>query len=69
MSDAEVNKAVYVFLVLPLIIIIGIYVVATVISQLFFGTSNQYVTGFFCAVGGVGYFINYFRKKMAEYSN
>lgn len=69
MSDEQVSQAVWAFIVLPLIIVIGIYVVATVISDLFFGASNNVVSGFFAGVGGVGYFVNYFRKKMSEYSD
>jgi hypothetical protein len=58
------DKLIQQLIVTPLIVIVGIYVVASVISSLFFGGSNQFVNGFFCAVGGVGYFIKYFKEKM-----
>jgi hypothetical protein len=52
--------------VTPLILLVGIYVIASVICSLFFGGSNQFVNGFFCAVGGVGYFVKYFKEKMQK---
>jgi hypothetical protein len=65
-SNTKVDNAIQDFIVIPLIVIIGIYVVASVLSSLFFGSDNQFVNGFFAAVGGVGYFVMYFRKKMAK---
>jgi hypothetical protein len=64
LSQTKIDGAIQDFIVLPVIVLVGIYVVAAVISTLFFGFSNQFVNGFFAAVGGVGYFVQYFRKKM-----
>ena len=66
MGQTKVDRAIQDFIVLPVIVLVGIYVVAAVISTLFLGFSNQFVDGFFAAVGGVGYFVHYFRTKMGE---
>jgi hypothetical protein len=66
-SQDDIDQLVKDFIVFPIIVLLGIYVTASFICALFFGFSNQFVSGFFTAVGGVGYFVNYFRKKMGEY--
>ena len=66
LSQDEIDGAIKTFIVLPIIVLLGIYITATFISTLFLGSSNQFVSGFFAAVGGVAYFVNYFRKKMDE---
>ena len=66
MGQSDIDEAVKNFVVIPVIVLLGIYVAATFTSTLFFGFSNQFVSGFFTAIGGVGYFVNYFRNKMSE---
>lgn len=65
MPKSRVDKAIEDFIVIPLIVVIGIYVVASVIGSIL-GLNNEFVKWFFAAVGGIGYFIYYFKKKMSE---
>jgi hypothetical protein len=67
LNQSDIDELVKDFIVFPIIVLLGIYVTATFICTLFFGFSNQFVSGFFTAVGGVGYFVNYFMRKMGEH--
>lgn len=50
--------------VFPVMAIIGMYIVGVVIESLFFNTSGTIAPKIFAGVGGVGYFIIYFKKKI-----
>jgi len=64
-EQKRIDKAITDFIVLPVIILLGLYIVAAMIDSMM-GTPNQTFRVIFAGVGGVAYFIYYFRKKMRE---
>jgi hypothetical protein len=65
LTENRVDKALQDFFVIPFIALIGIYAVASVLGSML-GVNNGFVDWFFAAVGVVGYFVNYFKKKLSE---
>jgi hypothetical protein len=65
MSDDRVKKAVEDFIVIPVIILLGLYVTAAFIDTMLL-TPNQTFRIIFAGIGGIGYFVYYFRKKISE---
>lgn len=65
MNGDRVNKAIEDFIVIPAIILIGLYVTAAIIDS-FLHLNSETFRMVFAGIGGVGYFIFYFRKKLSE---
>ena len=61
----RIDKAIADFIVIPAIILVGLYVTAALIDSML-GTPNETFRVIFAGVGGVAYFVYYFRKKMSE---
>jgi hypothetical protein len=51
--------------VIPIVILIGLYVTASIIDS-FLQLNNETFKLVFAGIGGVGYFIYHFRRKLAE---
>jgi len=65
MPKSKVETAIEDFVVIPLIILIGLYATASVIDAMLH-LNNETFKIIFSGVGGVGYFIYYFKRKMSE---
>jgi hypothetical protein len=61
----RIDKAIADFIVIPAIVLIGLYVTATIIDALL-QLNNQTFRIIFTGVGGVPFFIYYFRRKMSQ---
>jgi hypothetical protein len=64
-QDERTNEALWDFLVFPLIVLIGIYVVAAVLDSIL-GLNNQSFVIIFTGIGGFGFIIYYFKTKIEE---
>jgi len=67
MGRNKLQKAGWDFWVLPMVMLIGVFVAASIISTLFFDDEYN-VTLFFTAIGGVGVFVYYFKNKIVKWS-
>lgn len=65
MSEDRIDKAIADFIVIPAIVLIGLYVTASIIDSMF-QLNNQTFRIIFTGVGGVPFFIYYFKRKMSE---
>lgn len=65
MSEDRVDKAIKDFIVIPVIVLIGLYVTASVIDSML-QLNNETFRIIFTGVGGVPFFIYYFKRKMSE---
>lgn len=65
MGEDRVNKAITDFIVIPVIVLIGLYVTASVIDSMLH-LNNETFKIIFTGVGGVPFFIYYFKRKMSE---
>ncbi len=65
MGEDRVEKAIKDFFVIPIIAIIGIYATASVIDSLLY-LNNETFRIIFTGIGGVPFFIFYFKKKLSE---
>lgn len=65
MGEDRVDKAIKDFIVIPIIVLIGLYVTATIIDSML-QLNNQTFKIIFTGVGGIGFFIYYFKRKMSE---
>ena len=63
--EDRVDKAVKDFIVIPAIVLIGLYVTASIIDSML-QLNNQTFRIIFTGVGGVPFFIYYFKRKMSE---
>jgi hypothetical protein len=63
--EDKIDKAIYDFIILPAIVLIGLYITAALIDTML-GTPNSTFRILFVGVGGILYFINYFRRKMSN---
>jgi len=64
-EDGRIDKAITDFIVIPVIVLIGLYVTASIIDS-FLHLNNETFKLIFTGVGSVGFFIVYFKKKMSE---
>jgi FtsH-binding integral membrane protein len=65
LDEAQLIKAIYNFVAIPLIIIIGLYLVASAITP-FLNLNNQAFRIIFTLAGGVPTLIFFFKKKMRK---
>lgn len=65
MGEDKVDKAIIDFIVIPVIVLIGLYVTASVIDSML-QLNNQTFRIIFTGVGGIPFFIYYFKRKMCE---
>jgi len=65
LGEDRISKAITDFIVIPLIVLIGIYVTASVIDSML-QLNNETFRIIFTGVGGVGFFIYYFKRKLSE---
>jgi hypothetical protein len=65
-EDSKTNKAIFDFIVLPMIVLIGLYIVAALIDSML-QWNNQTFRTLFTLVGGIPALALYFKSKMAEY--
>jgi len=65
LGENRVEKAIKDFIVIPLIIVIGLYVIASIIDSML-QLNNETFSIIFAGLGGVGVFIYYFKRKMSE---
>lgn len=65
MGENRVDKAITDFIVIPVVVLIGLYVTASVIDSML-QLNNQTFRIIFTGVGGVPFFIYYFKRKMSE---
>ncbi len=65
MGEDRVDKAIKDFIVIPVIVLIGLYVTASVIDSML-QLNNETFKIIFTGVGGVPFFIYYFKRKMSE---
>jgi len=65
MPKRKVDKVIEDFVVIPVIVLIGLYVTASVIDSMLH-LNNETFKIIFTGVGGVSFFIYYFRGKMSE---
>jgi len=66
LGKSRVDKAVEDFIVIPAVVLIGLYVTAVIIDSML-QLNNQTFRIIFTGVGGIPFFIYYFRRKMSEY--
>ncbi len=64
-KEDRVDEAVKDFIVIPAIVLIGLYVTASIIDSML-QLNNQTFRIIFTGVGGVPFFIYYFKKKMSK---
>ena len=64
-QENRIDKAITDFIVIPAIILIGLYVTAAIIDSML-QLNNQTFRIIFTGIGGVPAFIYYFKKKMSE---
>lgn len=58
------NKLVGDFIVVPIVVLLGIYIAGVFVTELFnLPNAMQYL---FHGVGGIGFLVLYFRKKIGE---
>ena len=65
LGEDRVDKAIKDFIVIPIVVLIGLYVTAAIIDS-FLHLNNETFKLIFTGVGGVGFFIYYFKRKMSE---
>jgi hypothetical protein len=65
LSEDRVDKAIKDFIVIPAIVLIGLYVTASIIDSML-QLNSQTFKIIFTGVGGIPFFIYYFKKKMSE---
>lgn len=65
MGENRVDKAITDFIVIPVVVLIGLYVTASVIDSML-QLNNQTFRIIFTGVGGVPFFIYYFKRRMSE---
>jgi len=60
------NKAIWDFIVLPMIVLLGLYIVASLVDSML-QLNNQTFRALFTAVGGIPTLVYYYRTKLTEY--
>jgi len=65
LGENRINKAIIDFIVIPAIILIGLYVTASIIDSML-QLNNQTFKTIFTGVGGIPSLIYYFKRKMSE---
>jgi len=65
LGEDRVEKAIQDFIVIPVIVLIGLYVTASIIDSMLH-LNNETFKIIFTGVGGIGFFIYYFKRKMSE---
>lgn len=65
MSENRIDKAIADFIVIPAIVLIGLYVTAAIIDSML-QLNNETFKILFTAVGGVPALAYYFKRKMSE---
>ena len=65
MSDKRIDKAITDFIVIPMIVLLGIYIAASLVDSML-QLNNQTFKILFTAVGGVPALGIYFKKKLSE---
>ena len=63
--EDKINKAIYEFIILPTIVLLGLYITAALIETML-GTPNSTFRILFAGVGGILFFISYFKRKMSK---
>jgi len=64
MREKELDKTVRDFIFIPIVVLLGIYLAGVFVEELFgFPDAIKYL---FLGVGGIGFLIYYFRKKIRE---
>lgn len=66
MPKSRVDKAIEDFIVIPFVVLIGIYITSVVIDSML-QLNNQTFKVIFTGVGGIPFVIYYFRRKISEY--
>jgi hypothetical protein len=61
----KVDKAVQDFIVIPTVVLLGLYITASLIDAMLLLNSQTFRI-IFTGVGGTSFFIYYFKKKMSE---
>jgi len=64
MKGVPLNKTVKDFIFIPVVVLIGIYIAGVLVQDLF--DLPNAVKYLFHGVGGIGFLIIYFRKKISE---
>jgi hypothetical protein len=64
--DRKINKAVYDFIVIPVIVLLGLYITAALLDSML-QLNNQTFRTLFTLVGGIPALALYFKSKMREY--
>lgn len=67
MADRRASRAVTDFIVIPVIILLGIFITANVIDSML-NLNNETFRVLFTGIGGISCFILYFKRKIEEYS-
>jgi hypothetical protein len=63
-GKTQVDKAIEDFILIPAVVLIGIYVTSALIDSML-QLNNETFRAIFTGVGGIAFFIYYFKKKMA----
>lgn len=66
MGKTKVDRAIEDFIVIPVIALLGIYIVALLVDSMLH-VNNQTFVLIFTGVGGVPFLIVYFKKKIGQY--
>jgi ABC-type Fe3+-siderophore transport system permease subunit len=66
MGQTKIDRAIQDFIVLPVIVLVGIYVTASLIDSMLL-INNETFRIIFTCIGGVPFFIYYFKRKLAQY--
>ena len=62
--DAKVREDIYRFIVNPMLVLVGIYIVS-VLLQSFLKVQNEYFGIIFTGIGGIPYLIYYYKKELS----
>ena len=64
-GNNKIDKAVEDFIVMPVIVLVGIYVVSALIDSMLQINSSTFRV-IFTGVGGIPFFVYYFKKKLSK---
>jgi hypothetical protein len=65
-EDRKINKAITDFIIIPMIVLIGLYITAALVDSML-QWNNQTFRTLFTLVGGIPALALYFKGKMSEY--